>query len=45
VTTGSGEQLDVAVGAVAFAAADEGSLTLSGDGEAFVASPGRDTPV
>ena len=45
VATRSGEQLDVAVGAVAFAAADEGSLTLSGDGEAFVASPGRDTPM
>ena len=29
------------VGTVAFATADEGALTLAGEGEAFIASPGR----
>lgn len=41
VTSASGESLDVAIGAVAFAGADESALTLSGTGEAFIASPGH----
>lgn len=41
VATAAGESLAVAVGAVAFADAGESRLTLSGSGEAFVASPGR----
>lgn len=41
VTSAAGEELAVAVGAVAFAGAGETTLTLSGHGEAFVAGPGR----
>ncbi|WP_149084933.1 MULTISPECIES: mannose-6-phosphate isomerase, class I [Microbacterium] len=41
VETVSGEQLAVPVGAAAFATADERALTLSGTGEAFVATPGH----
>ncbi|GAA5148655.1 mannose-6-phosphate isomerase, class I [Microbacterium pseudoresistens] len=39
--TGSGSTLDAPVGTVVFADADEPTLTLTGDGEAFVAEPGR----
>ncbi|WP_435743850.1 mannose-6-phosphate isomerase, class I [Microbacterium sp. PMB16] len=45
VATASGDERQVSVGSVAFATSDEISLTLSGDGEAFVAAPGRDTPM
>ncbi|MEZ7754647.1 mannose-6-phosphate isomerase, class I [Microbacterium paraoxydans] len=41
VTAESGAETAVPVGTVAFADADERSLTLSGVGEAFVATPGR----
>ncbi|MDF2559678.1 MAG: hypothetical protein K0R99_1124 [Microbacterium sp.] len=41
VTSSAGEGVQVPVGAVAFAGADEGTLTVSGHGEAFVAGPGR----
>lgn len=41
VTAESGVETVVPVGTVAFADADERSLTLSGAGEAFVATPGR----
>ncbi|MEE6389441.1 mannose-6-phosphate isomerase, class I [Microbacterium paraoxydans] len=41
VTAASGAEVAVPVGAVAFADADERTLTLSGTGEAFVATPGR----
>lgn len=40
VSGAGGEVRDVPVGTVAFATPDEGSLTISGRGEAFVASPG-----
>ncbi|WAA67410.1 mannose-6-phosphate isomerase, class I [Microbacterium oxydans] len=40
VTSAGGEELAVAVGTVAFASDGESRLTLSGTGEAFVASPG-----
>jgi mannose-6-phosphate isomerase len=41
VVSGAGGELrDVPVGTAAFATPDEGRLTISGDGEAFVASPG-----
>lgn len=45
VASASGETRRVAVGAVVFATPDEGTVTLSGAGEVFLASPGRDTPV
>lgn len=45
VAVPSGEGQDVAVGAVAFVTDDEASVTLSGDGEAFIATPGHDTPM
>lgn len=41
VTSRAGERVAVAVGTAAFASADEDVITLSGSGEAFVASPGR----
>ncbi|AVL96704.1 mannose-6-phosphate isomerase, class I [Microbacterium paraoxydans] len=41
VTAESGAETAVPVGTAAFADADERSLTLSGAGEAFVATPGR----
>ncbi|TCJ27996.1 mannose-6-phosphate isomerase, class I [Microbacterium sp. PI-1] len=41
VASADGERIDVVVGAAAFASADEGTLTISGVGEVFVASPGR----
>lgn len=40
-STADGESVDVAVGAVAFAGVEETALTISGDGEAFIATPGR----
>lgn len=40
VSGAAGEVRDVPVGTVAFATPDEGRLTISGRGEAFVASPG-----
>ncbi|MBT2485413.1 MULTISPECIES: mannose-6-phosphate isomerase, class I [unclassified Microbacterium] len=45
VTASAGDGRDVAVGAVAFVTDDEGAITLSGHGEAFIAAPGRDTPM
>lgn len=45
IAAASGEERKVPVGAVAFATPDEGSLTLSGNGEVFIAAPGRDTPM
>ncbi|MCT1364506.1 MULTISPECIES: mannose-6-phosphate isomerase, class I [unclassified Microbacterium] len=41
VTAESGAEVSVPIGTVAFADADERSLTLSGAGEVFVATPGR----
>ncbi|WP_226532630.1 mannose-6-phosphate isomerase, class I [Microbacterium paraoxydans] len=41
VASAGGARVEVAVGAVAFASADEGAVTVSGVGEVFVASPGR----
>lgn len=41
VATESGADIALRIGAVAFADADERRLTLSGTGEAFVATPGR----
>lgn len=41
VETAQGEAQSVAVGAAAFASADERRLRLTGAGEAFVATPGR----
>ncbi|MFF3028502.1 mannose-6-phosphate isomerase, class I [Microbacterium sp. NPDC057944] len=40
-STADGESVDVAVGTVAFAGVEETALTISGDGEAFIATPGR----
>lgn len=40
VRAGDGELRDVPVGTVAFATADEVRVTISGQGEAFVAAPG-----
>lgn len=45
VATGSGDDRPVPVGTVVFATPEEATLTLTGRGEAFVAGPGRDTPV
>ncbi|WP_407360787.1 mannose-6-phosphate isomerase, class I [Microbacterium sp. LBN7] len=45
VASAAGEARRIAVGAVAFATPDEGAITLSGAGEVFIASPGRDTPM
>lgn len=45
IAAASGQERKVPVGAVAFATPDEGSLTLSGNGEVFIAAPGRDTPM
>lgn len=45
VITGSGAEQDVAVGSVAFLTGEEATVTLSGAGEAFLAGPGRDTPM
>lgn len=45
IVGGSGEERQISIGAVAFATPDEVSLTLSGHGEAFIAAPGRDTPM
>lgn len=44
VTAASGDERQVPVGAVAFATPEEESVTLSGVGEVFIATPGRDTP-
>lgn len=44
VSSAAGEVRRVPVGAVVFATPDEGAVTLSGAGEVFLASPGRDTP-
>ncbi|MFK3679822.1 mannose-6-phosphate isomerase, class I [Microbacterium sp. NPDC090218] len=41
VTSAAGGRIAVAVGTVAFADAEESVITVSGVGEAFVASPGR----
>ena len=41
VTAESGAEVSVPIGTVAFADADERSLTLAGAGEVFVATPGR----
>ncbi|MDF2507113.1 MAG: mannose-6-phosphate isomerase class [Microbacterium sp.] len=41
VVSSAGEEAQVPVGTVAFAGADESTLTVSGPGEAFVAGPGR----
>lgn len=40
VTAAAGETRSIAVGTVAFVTPDEGAITLSGAGEAFVAAPG-----
>lgn len=40
VRSSSGEEVQVPVGGVAFAGGDERTLTVSGEGEAFVAGPG-----
>lgn len=40
VISSSGEEVQVPVGSAAFAGGDESTLTVSGDGEAFVAGPG-----
>ncbi|KJQ53678.1 mannose-6-phosphate isomerase, class I [Microbacterium sp. SA39] len=45
ITSAAGEERSIPVGSVAFVTPDEGSVTLSGEGEAFIAAPGRDTPV
>lgn len=41
VVSGANARVELVVGSVAFASADEGDLRISGDGEAFIASPGR----
>ncbi|MFJ6427384.1 mannose-6-phosphate isomerase, class I [Microbacterium maritypicum] len=41
VSSASGDELVLAVGTVAFADADEATVTLSGVGEVFIAGPGR----
>jgi mannose-6-phosphate isomerase len=41
VTSSVGEEAPVPVGTVAFADADESVLTVSGEGEVFIAGPGR----
>lgn len=41
VASGAGESLALAIGTVAFADANESSITVSGVGEVFVAGPGR----
>nr|WP_314843599.1 mannose-6-phosphate isomerase, class I [uncultured Microbacterium sp.] len=41
VRADAADAVEVAVGTAAFASADEGSLTIAGVGEAFVATPGR----
>ena len=41
VTSAGGEEVALAIGTAAFVGADEAAFTLSGDGEVFVASPGR----
>ena len=41
VSSATGAELPVAVGSAAFASAEESAVTLSGTGEAFVATPGR----
>ncbi|MFJ6531863.1 mannose-6-phosphate isomerase, class I [Microbacterium sp. NPDC091662] len=41
VSSAAGENLHLAIGTVAFADADEATITVSGAGEVFVAGPGR----
>ncbi|MFJ3472223.1 mannose-6-phosphate isomerase, class I [Microbacterium maritypicum] len=41
VSSASGDEIVLAVGTVAFADADEATVTLSGVGEVFIAGPGR----